>query len=285
MVVCFYLLAQTQRPHHRPFPATVFVYFFLVFFIHTKKEFCAPWKQKRDEIAEKQRVAAAAAARARREAAVEKEQEGEKQFSVEDGMGIRRASARDGGSSSHDRHSKRDKHGRFDLLREGSEHDIDVGAHVAHADAFSRKRENEGYGHVQSGEVSSTGWERDTEGGPGGGHGAVGSEAASAEAMAMAAGLPGLLREEEMEKAYDIFSGGKDLDFERFLTGLGVLRRVLLLGSAWWVGSRRRRRGGDIRKRLAPKGELSNNICLTSAQLLLNVSYPIKREGSRDRDC
>lgn len=36
--------------------------------------------------------------------------------------------------------------------------------------------------------------------------------------------LPGILRQDEIELAFDIFSGGGDLDFRRFLTGLGVLR-------------------------------------------------------------
>lgn len=34
----------------------------------------------------------------------------------------------------------------------------------------------------------------------------------------------GLLTEEEIKRAYDIFCGGEELDFQRFLTGLGVLR-------------------------------------------------------------
>lgn len=34
----------------------------------------------------------------------------------------------------------------------------------------------------------------------------------------------GLLTEEEITRAYDIFCGGEELDFQRFLTGLGVLR-------------------------------------------------------------
>lgn len=34
----------------------------------------------------------------------------------------------------------------------------------------------------------------------------------------------GLLSEEEIKRAYDIFCGGEELDFQRFLTGLGVLR-------------------------------------------------------------
>lgn len=52
--------------------------------------------------------------------------------------------------------------------------------------------------------------------------GAGGSDEEAAEAAA-AAGLPGLLREVEMERAYEIFRGGEELDFQRFLTGLGVL--------------------------------------------------------------
>lgn len=47
--------------------------------------------------------------------------------------------------------------------------------------------------------------------------------ALAAAAAAAAAGLPGLLREEEMERAYEIFCGGEELTFQRFLTGIGVL--------------------------------------------------------------
>lgn len=50
--------------------------------------------------------------------------------------------------------------------------------------------------------------------------------ALAAAAAAAAAGLPGLLREEEMERAYEIFCGGEELTFQRFLTGIGVLRYV-----------------------------------------------------------
>ncbi|CAM9547497.1 unnamed protein product [Choristocarpus tenellus] len=38
--------------------------------------------------------------------------------------------------------------------------------------------------------------------------------------------LAGMLFEVEMQKMYDIFCGGERLDFQRFLTGLGVLRHV-----------------------------------------------------------
>ena len=49
-----------------------------------------------------------------------------------------------------------------------------------------------------------------------------------------AAEVSGLLRKEEMERAYDILCGGEELDFKRFLTGLGILRSV------------RREGGGDL---------------------------------------
>lgn len=48
----------------------------------------------------------------------------------------------------------------------------------------------------------------------------------AAAAAAAASGLPGLLREEEMERAHEIFCGGEQLDFRCFLTGIGVLRSV-----------------------------------------------------------
>lgn len=46
----------------------------------------------------------------------------------------------------------------------------------------------------------------------------------TAERAASTGELPGFLRQGEMERAYEIFCGDDGLDFQAFLTGLGVLR-------------------------------------------------------------
>lgn len=96
-----------------------------------------------------------------------------------------------------------------DSICSGSQHGIDHGLHMSRVDAFasSAHRHLNGEDADEKRPIRSSLDERE-----------------NAAAAAAAAGLPGMLREEEMEFAYDIFCGGEDLDFQRFLTGLGVLR-------------------------------------------------------------
>lgn len=87
-----------------------------------------------------------------------------------------------------------------------SQHGIKVGLHLSPASSFRAKT-------VPNSDIAAVEGNR---------NGHAGSPGEAAETAA-AAGLPGLLREEEMERAYEIFRGGEELDFQRFLTGLGVL--------------------------------------------------------------
>lgn len=208
------------------------------------QEFCAPWKRKRDDEAEKQEIQARARAAAKaeedsREAALAGEAalaaRSEEDFYV--GLGAELGddgTLRDRQREDFDveagvyRHGE-GKHDKSQDMSGGgngphAEDDKGVSLSVIAAKAYGHDGELEG-GAVPS-KLSTDSRGRSGGGGRGGDTEEEEEEAlaAAAAAAAAAAGLPGLLKEEEMERAYGIFCGGEELDFQRFLTGLGVLR-------------------------------------------------------------
>eukprot|EP00752_Nemacystus_decipiens_P017246 g15450.t1 len=148
------------------------------------EEFCAPWKRKRDEEAEKQLEAATALAQQKQREAREEEE----------ALAARAEKA---------------------ALRTGGE--LGMGGMEGKGEMETGLEEGQG-GNISAqgqGEVNEAEGKCEEE--------EEEEMALAAAAAAAAAGLPGLLREEEMERAYDIFCGGEELTFQRFLTGIGVL--------------------------------------------------------------
>ncbi|CBJ25798.1 1-acyl-sn-glycerol-3-phosphate acyltransferase [Ectocarpus siliculosus] len=205
------------------------------------EEFCAPWKRKRDEEAEKQSRAAMFLAEQREE---QKQAEHEKQeaLAVRATVAYTAPGGGKGGSGRREDDQLGPQGGGVSALEEGR----GEGGGQERVPSWSLNRPEEGI-HGQGGSHSVPLWPpaaaaargqgdalaADEGGPPEGARSTTGSGAEpcaaedeeeleeemalAAAAAAAAAGLPGLLREEEMERAYEIFCGGEELTFQKIL--------------------------------------------------------------------